>query len=318
MSFKDIIGQDKAAALLGKILKERRVGQAYLFVGPDGVGKGISALTFAKALNCLKSDTDPCGACESCTKIERSVHPDVSVLKDSADKVKIHEIRALQNAISLKPYEGKNKVFIIENAERLTEDAAHAFLKTLEEPPGHSVIILTGSNLERILPTIQSRCHIIRFLRLGVDDIKGFLVKRHGLDESEAQLLARLSNGSLSRAMGFIDKERLQMRRRLLDDFIKTRKSFSSESASWLFGISKTELKEVLGILESVYRDMLVAKIGGPSSVLLNKDRQKDVSFVSSSYSVEEIFEMLGDVQRYKFYLDRNVNTKLLVDQLLI
>ncbi|MFH1198999.1 MAG: AAA family ATPase [Candidatus Omnitrophota bacterium] len=163
MSFSDIKGQDSSLEILQGHMKNARLARGYLFLGPEGVGKVLTAKTLAKALNCKENNLDSCDKCPSCLKIESNQHPDVHIVDSEDAEIKIEDIRNLQSQISLRPYEGRFKVFIIKNAHSLNQASGNAFLKTLEESPGESVIILLSDKPNLLLKTIISRCQAIKF-----------------------------------------------------------------------------------------------------------------------------------------------------------
>ena len=217
MSFRNIIDQDNVKHIIAGQIRSGRIPHAYLFLGPDGVGRKKTALEFAKALNCQSpGDAGPCDHCLSCQKVEHGSHPDVQLVDfsyqarlenkdiEKQKTLKIDTIRALQHEVSLKPTEGKWKVFIIEPAEKITLDAANCLLKTLEEPPQWTVLILLARHRENLPSTIVSRTQILRFKPLPEKEIAAFLSARHGIGPARASEIASLSEGSLSAALNLL------------------------------------------------------------------------------------------------------------------
>ncbi|MBS1113480.1 MAG: polymerase subunit gamma and tau, partial [Nitrospirae bacterium] len=174
MSFRDIIGQDRAVRILLKTIERARIPSSYLFAGESGIGKKLTAINLAKALNCLQPRThvsrlttyDCCDACSSCKKIDANIHPDFTLILPENGQIRIEEIRAIDSTLSLKAFEGTYKTVIIDDADTLNQSAANAFLKTLEEPPADSLIVLISSNPDRLPDTIRSRCSRINFMPL--------------------------------------------------------------------------------------------------------------------------------------------------------
>lgn len=214
MSFKNILNQEKAQEILLGQLKSKRLPHAFLFLGPDGVGRRMTALELAKALNCHEHEgNDPCDHCLACQKIDKGIHPDVQLIdfawqakleNKDADKqkiIKINTIRALQHEISLKPVEGKWKIFIIEPAEKITLDAANCLLKTLEEPPAWTILILLAKHRENLPATVVSRTQIVTFRPLPERTVVTYLTSRLGCTPQRAAEVAHLSEGSLSVAI---------------------------------------------------------------------------------------------------------------------
>ncbi len=196
--WEEIYGQEKAVAFLGETLKRGEVPHALMFTGPRGAGKYSTALLFAAALLCPEGEPD---ACASCRKVARGVHPDLHLVEAEVSQILIDQVRDLERELNLKPKESRRKVAIIDEAEAMNQQAANAFLKSLEEPPPETYIILVVESREALLPTVASRCHEVRFSALGKRDIEEFLVKEEGLDEAEVERLARLSGGIFGRAL---------------------------------------------------------------------------------------------------------------------
>lgn len=195
-----IVGQDDAIEKIVCSLDPGEQNHAWLFVGPRGVGKRTTAKVLASALNC---EDRGCGGCVSCNKVMRDLHPDIHLIEPEGNFILIEQIDVLLGAVSLKNFEGRTKVIIVDDADRMTSEAANSLLKTLEEPPAEVVFILVSSNLEAVLPTIMSRCRIVQFKSLPVDDIISFLMHRYSMRRDEAELATHLSGGILGSAISF-------------------------------------------------------------------------------------------------------------------
>ncbi|MCD6288578.1 MAG: DNA polymerase III subunit delta', partial [Candidatus Hydrogenedentes bacterium] len=223
MNDRTVLGQRVAMNALRASIVNDRVAHAYLFVGPDGVGKSLAAHEFAKALNCTEQTGEPCNICAVCRLIDRRTHPDVVLIEPaSANRlIKTETIDQLVDAAGGSPLEAKRKVFIVIGADRMNLSAANKFLKTLEEPPGNCVFILVTSRPSVLPATVMSRCQRIKFARLPQDVIEDILVKKHAIDVGEARVAARLSNGQASRALDFVLTDRrassMEIVRRLMN-----------------------------------------------------------------------------------------------------
>ncbi len=226
MPFSEVIGQEPALRVLQRSLKEGRPGSAYLFVGPEGVGKKLVARLLAQAINCdLSVQTertigDACGRCSSCRKIANLSHPDMTWVKPGglSRRIGINSIRDLCRQISLKAYQaGQRKIFVLTEAERMTTEAGNALLKTLEEPPADSLLVLLTSHPSSLPPTIISRCQIIRFSPLPIKGIQDYLGSRFQLPSAQVQLLSRLSEGRLGKALYLKEKMAWEERKKVLD-----------------------------------------------------------------------------------------------------
>jgi DNA polymerase-3 subunit delta' len=219
MSFDFFIGNKLAIGMLKKSLESKRVASAYLLHGPDGVGKNLAAREFAKALVCEKGGIDACDACSSCRRVDTGNHPDVHWYKPvgKARLVKIATVRDMIEQTGLKPFEAPWKVFILLEADRMRVESQNAVLKTLEEPPGQSALLLVSSNPAALLPTIVSRCQDIPFLPIPRDELEDAIAEKWGLDKEKSRLVASLSAGSLGSAKRLLDRENLNRRQALLN-----------------------------------------------------------------------------------------------------
>ncbi len=195
MGFDGIIGHQRPIRLLKKAILIDHLPQAYLFLGAEGVGKRLTALTLAKALNCEEAKEDCCETCLSCRKIEGLNHPDVTVIRPEGQFIRIDSIRQLQRSLNYRPYEGKKRVCILDGADRMKTEGANALLKTLEEPPPDTLLILLATQRDSLLPTIVSRCQQMRFTPLPIGQMIEALAQRLSVEKGEAKTLAELSQG---------------------------------------------------------------------------------------------------------------------------
>ncbi|MBI5144122.1 MAG: DNA polymerase III subunit delta' [Candidatus Omnitrophica bacterium] len=307
MSFKDIKGQDSAIRFLNGALENNRVSHAYIFLGPSGVGKKLTALNFAKALNC-KSETRPCDNCISCKKINNLNHPDIFLLKqdEKSLSIKIDKVREMIWSIGLKPYEGKKKVYIIDGADFMTQESSNALLKTLEEPPSESVLILIAEDLGTLFRTIVSRSQIVRFFPLRTEAIEEILVKVYKIDSVKAHILSHLACGSLGNALEFKDEGLFDKRSALLAG-LSNNTFFDSD----FDGVSKDDLKLYLGLMLAWYRDILITKIGLGDSALINIDRIDAIVSQAKRLDYDHIDSAIREVISTTAFLDQNANAKL-------
>lgn len=312
MSFNKIIGQDRVIAYLKDALKTDRLSGAYLFVGPDGVGKSLTAKELAKALNCQEVKLDSCDRCLACHKINNFNHPDVKWIKPdtSFGSIKIEQVRQMRSDINLTAYESQKKIYIIPEAETMTEEASNALLKTLEEPSLNSLLILTTQASERLLPTIVSRCQKIFFSSLKAESVKEILLEDYGLEENKANFLAKLSDGKLGRAIRLKSRDILQEKNRIIDEIPSL-----NLLTSGIFNIEDQEYVEVsLEILVAWFRDILVLKSGLETSGLINTDRESELKSLANLYSFEELEGKIEAIIRTRNLIRQNINPKLAFD----
>ncbi|MDR3275134.1 MAG: DNA polymerase III subunit delta' [Endomicrobium sp.] len=256
--FENILGQQKVKKIISSQIKSGKIAHAYIFMGQDGVGKRLTAVEFAKILNCptnnfTKTDAGPCGKCISCEKITKNIHPDMhfidfvkqAELEENDLKkqktLKIETIRYMQKEVTTKTREGKWKVFIVEPAEKMNASAANSLLKTLEEPPENTVIILIAKHKETMPQTIVSRSQILFFQPLGDNEISSWLMLlNHRINTVKAEEIAELSEGSISNAVKLInenEKTDLYLWRKLknksfyISDILELSKNISKNGA---------------------------------------------------------------------------------------
>ncbi len=307
MSFSEVIGQGKAIAFLTAAARNSRTPHAYLFSGPEGVGKALVARQLAKLLNCELKGVDCCDQCPQCRKIDSFNHPDVKWIEPlrKGGVVKINQIREMKDGIHLRPYESTVKICVVSEAESLTTEASNAFLKTLEEPPGRSFLILISSNLGRIFPTIISRCQIVRFKALGLGELKELLKCRYNLENEAAHFLACLSGGSPGKALAFNQRDVFKRRDKMLDGLSH---GFDDLVGTCLDGGYR--LEDDLELIGSLYRDLLMLKESG-ADFLINTDRKKELSGMEGRYSTEGIIKIIENINQAAFLIRQNVNPKI-------
>ena len=309
MSFRDIKGQDRAVSFLKGSIKSNKVAHAYLFTGPGGIGKKLTAVKFAKALNCLsRSGEKPCGACASCRKIDSNNHPDVFLATPEKEgaSIKIEKMRELIKSMALKPYEAAFKVFIIDDAGSMTEEAQNAILKTLEEPPKDSVLILIAADQDSLLPTIASRAQNVRFFPFDIESLKNILVNNYEMDASRAHILANITCGRLGEALRYNGEDFFNKRIRVIKGLVN-RTFFDSDFE----GLSKSDFKLYLDIMLTYFRDILVAKASSDKTGLVNVDKAAEISAEAKQMKFDELDRVIKQLILTNSFLDRNVNMKL-------
>ncbi len=304
MSFSSLKGQDAAIEILRRFMREGRLQGGYLLSGPEGVGKRQAALIIAKALNCLELDDDSCGRCSSCLKIDKGEHPDVHSLAGGEDEITIEMIRMLQKEMSLRPYEGKKKVFIIDNAHAMTEQAANALLKVLEEPPANSVMVLISDKPELLLKTVISRCRTVKFASLPRGDLEELLKRDYSLDEASAHFLAYFSEGRIGRALRLKDSGIMEEKNRVIDGCLTMKELDCSQ---------REAVRGYLTILASWLRDVYILKAGIDRADVIHYDRADEVHALAAAASLEGLYGLFGSLTEGVRNLEQNVNTKLLM-----
>ena len=319
--FRGLIGQTRAVRLLQRGLATGRTPHAYLFSGPQGVGKRAAALSLAQALNCHQGEgiDDGCGACQSCRKIARGLHPDVQVIGPDGATLKIEQVRALEADAALGPYEAKRKVFILDSAEKMTEQAANALLKTLEEPPGRTVIVLLTTTPSALPSTIVSRCQTVTFSAIPPETLEPFVVER-GVDRTRARLIVSFSRGSIGRALSPEVESLASTRDLLLEEVGRALRDGPAALIELAEKLAKDRegLQQKLEVLSAWLRDLMVAKTSRRQEWLVNNDRGEEIARQAEGLPLEAILDGLRAVNAAMDGLTRNANPRLSMENLLL
>jgi DNA polymerase-3 subunit delta' len=315
MAFAQIKGQDKPIARITANIRNNHIAGAYLFSGPEGIGKKLTALNFAQALNCLQNHFDACGQCVSCKKIDNNQHPDLHIIdKGSFEEIKISDIRVLQQGIALRPYEARYKVFIINDAHNLNPEAANAFLKTLEESSKNSVIILITDKPRLLFGTIISRCQTIKFSALSRSEFVAALKNMYDMDDRTLRFLSFFCEGRIGAAMQWKGIDIMAQKNRIIDLF-DPKSRLSTEDS---FLQDRLALRNSLNILNGWYRDLYFTKAGLNKGRIINLDRGNDLQNSAGYYSFGELEGILNGISQSMLYLEQNANVKLLLANLLL
>lgn len=327
-----VFGQDKVITFLENSLKRGGPAHAYLFVGPPHSGKTALALDLARALNCLAPDP-PCGQCPACNRIQSGKHSDVVVVRRLQDEktgrfkreISIDQMRDVQKAAQLPPYEGKFKVFIIDGAEWLSTDAANCFLKTLEEPPAGVVFALLASKESEVLPTVASRCQALEVRPLPPGRIEGALQERWGVEASKAHLLAHLSRGCVGWALQAKDspdlvRERQDLSarfRQLARSGLEARFAYAAELAAQ-FEQDQQRVLQALELWGLWWRDLLMIKGGCPQWVV-NVDQAAELEKAEAAlFSTSQIKGVIERTEATAQRLQHNASVRLALEVMML
>ncbi len=326
------LGHDRAVRDLQRSWQQGRLAHAYLLTGPPHIGKMILALDMARMLNCLDDDR-PCGRCTQCKRISEALHADVRVIGLKQSEVNkgrtriligIDQVREVQKEAALKPYEGAYRVFIIDGAEQLSGEAANSLLKLLEEPPDQVVIILLAGAAEGLLLTIVSRCRHIELRPLPHPELARGLVENFGVDVARAEEIARVSGGRLGWAVqaahepGLLDRraKRLDALEQSLQGGLEQRFAHSAGLAS-AFSDDRDSVRQELALWLEWWRDVMVIKEGAPELVT-NLSRVDVLRAAAGQLSSTQITAAIVDVRETWDYLDRNINPRLALENLML
>lgn len=322
MTFRDILGHDRVLERLRRSLAVGRVAHAYLFVGPEGVGKATVARAFAAALTCPEEPGEGCGGCPSCRRLKAATHPDSHVVEPDGQEVKIEQVRDLQKALAYRPAMARCAVAILPQAERLTLQAANALLKTLEEPPGETVLVLVAPTASLLPPTVVSRCELVSFTPLPQEELASFLVSRRGLTAEAAELTAALAAGRVGLALDSEVGDLKALRERAWQYLTSAAEGPGSVLAWSKHGLEemrrgRSSLKaaglELNTALLSLARDVVVTAAGQPDR-LIHADLAEQYASLPAGGQPAAAQAVFEAVQAGRAQLDRNLNTQLVYE----
>lgn len=319
----NLLGHEWAVDMLRQHVTRHEIRHAYLITGATGLGKRTLALRLAQALNCEKpiSAGVPCLICRTCKQIESMAHPDLTIIQaeDEGGTLKVDQIREIQRTLNLKPYQSNYRVAIFLRFHEANDSAANALLKTLEEAPSHAVLILTAENPEQLLPTINSRCEILRLRPLPIESITNDLMQ-HGLEEERARLLAHISGGRPGYARKLMDDVTLlEKRDEQLNDLQTLLPAPRVEKFSYADKLSKDKdlMRKTILVWLSYWRDVLL-RVAGAETPLINIDRNMEIEFLAGRLDLTSARKIVSNLEATLEKMDKNVNARLLAEVLLL
>ncbi|WP_447979787.1 DNA polymerase III subunit delta' [Candidatus Nitrospira bockiana] len=320
--FDGVIGHEGPKALLRAAVARDRVAHAYLFYGEDAIGKRLMAVRFAQALNCEAAEAG-CGTCRSCRQIESYTHPDALLIEPDREQanpqVKIEQIREIEQQIIYRPLIGRFKVVVIDEADRMTLGAANALLKTLEEPPAHSVFILISSKPFALPATITSRCQGLRFVPPARTQVEAALIVQRSLSPADAALLALYTQDRLGLAL----QTDITHLRQTQEEYRKLLAPATLRSVTAVFNAAEALAKsgrapEAFDWIAQWLRDLLLISVGSDPDALLNRGSAPDLAETAERISQETLLELLTEVDAIQRSANRNVNPQLALETLLL
>jgi DNA polymerase-3 subunit delta' len=318
-----LLGHDWAVNLLRQHIAHDAVRHAYLFVGPPGVGRRTLALRFACALFCINPPApgESCGTCRACQQVETMQYPDLSVVQAETEGavLKIDQVREVNHSLSLKPYQSAHRVAIFLRFQEANQNAQNALLKTLEEAPSYAILILTADNAEQLLPTIVSRCEVMRLRALPLEAVDDHL-RKNGASPEDARLLSHLSNGRPGYALRLLnDPDALKARVERLDDLRELMPATRVRKFAYADKLArdKDTFRRVLMLWSSYYRDVMLTAAQADSP-LANIDRADEIAALAKSLSLPQARRTVGGLERAVELLDKNINARLLAEVTLL
>ena len=323
-NFKDIIGQESIKKHLQTAIKTGNLSHAYIINGEYGSGRQTIASALAKTIQCQSKtdDTDACGVCTSCKQAESHNHPDIKYITHDKTSISVNDIREqLNNDISIKPYSSEYKIYIIPDANKMTEQAQNALLKTIEEPPVYAIIILLTENCDSLLPTIRSRCVTLTMNPVEKDKICTYLENKFQLEPEQAQIAANYCQGNIGKAIRFASSsDFIDMKNQVL----KLLKNLDSMDIASIidtikeFSTHKNDINDYLDLMLLWYRDVLMFKVTKDANLLLYSDEYSAISEQATKRDYENIENIIAAIDKAKVRLKANVNFDVTIELMIL
>lgn len=320
--FTHIIGHTGIINHLQNAIRTGKISHAYIFHGEEGMGKKTLARIFAKSLQCADRGVDPCNKCKSCIQAESGNHPDIIWLTHEKASIGVDDIRTQINAdIQVKPYQSQYKIYIIDSADKMTESAQNALLKTIEEPPDYAIIILLSCNINQLLPTILSRCVILDLKPIDKQLIKEFLMLKHHIPDYKAEVAAGFSGGNVGKAIKYASSEEFESKK---EDILHILRYIDEmelhEIISGIKTISenKSSISDYIDIMLLWFRDVLMLKATNDPNLLLFKDEYQTIRKQANIRGYDKIENIIKSMEDAKTKLNANVNFDITIELMLL
>ena len=322
-SFKDVVGHKDILKYISSAVENNRVSHAYILNGERGSGKKMLANLFAMTLLCETGDNEPCGKCHSCKQAESGNHPDIiRVTHEKPNGISVDDIRTqVNNTVDIKPYQGPYKVYIIPQADMMTPQAQNAILKTIEEPPSYAVFLLLTENAETLLPTINSRCVMLKLRNIKDTLIKKYLMENLEIPDYKADMCTAFAQGNMGRAIMLANSDHFNEIREEAVQLLKHINEMElNEIVAAVKNISvyKLEITDYLDIIMIWYRDVLLYKATKEIDKVVFKDQLQSIKEQARKSSYEGIELILESLEKAKARLKANVNFDLVMELLFL
>ncbi|MCD8121857.1 MAG: DNA polymerase III subunit delta' [Clostridiales bacterium] len=323
LSFHDIVGQDQIKEHLQKAIENHKVSHAYILTGEAGMGRKSLADAFALTLLCEKGGREPCMECHACRQVLSGNHPDlIHVTHEKPNSISVNDIREqINDTMLVRPYSSYYKIYIVDEAEKMTQQAQNALLKTIEEPPSYAVIILLTTNQDLFLPTILSRCVQLKLKPLRDSVVKSYLVQNRKVPEGDAEVYAAFARGNLGKAIALFSSDDF---RRLVQAVLGILRHVKDADISELLEDirrlkeDKLDIQECLDFMQLWYRDILMYKVTRDMNQLIFKDEFRLINEISKNSGYDGLEKILEAIEKAKVRLNANVNMDLTMELLLL
>lgn len=320
--FTEIIGNEAIIKHLQNAISSGKISHAYIFHGEEGMGKKSLAMTFAKTLQCMEKGMNPCNSCKSCVQTESGNQPDILWITPSKASIGVDDIRTQVNAdIQVKPYQSPYKIYIIDSADKMTENAQNALLKTIEEPPEYAIILLLVRSIQNLLPTILSRCVILDLKPVERQRIKEHLMAKLQIPDYAADIAAGFSGGNVGKAIRYASSEDFETKKenifhilRYMDDM----KLHEIVSGIKTISENKADVNDYIDLMMLWFRDVLMLKATNDPNVLLFKDEFQIIRKQANIRAYDEIENTIKAMEEAKTKLKANVNLDITIELMLL
>ena len=322
-SFKDVVGHKDILKYISSAVENNRVSHAYILNGERGSGKKMLANLFATTLLCESGNNEPCGKCHSCKQAESGNHPDIiRVTHEKPNSISVDDIRTqVNNTVDIKPYQGPYKVYIIPQADMMTPQAQNAILKTIEEPPSYAVFLLLTENAETLLPTINSRCVMLKLRNIKDTLIKKYLMENLEIPDYKADMCTAFAQGNMGRAIMLANSDHFN---EIREEAVQLLKHISEMELNEIvaavknISVYKLEITDYLDIIMIWYRDVLLYKATKEIDKVVFKDQLQSIKEQARKSSYEGIELILESLEKAKARLKANVNFDLVMELLFL
>jgi DNA polymerase-3 subunit delta' len=320
--FGQIIGNESIIRHLQNAITAQKVSHAYILHGEEGMGKKLIAAAFAKTLQCEESGIIACDRCKSCMQADSGNHPDIIWVTHEKISIGVDDIRLQVNAdIQVKPYNSPHKIYIIDDADKLTEQAQNALLKTMEEPPEYAVILLLTSNNSVILPTILSRCVVLNLKPVDKQAIKELLMVQYQIPDYKAEVAAAFSGGNVGKAIKYASSEDFEQKKENVLHILKyidDMELYEIVSGLKFLSADKNNIEDYIDLMILWYRDVLMFKATIDPDLLLYREELTFIKKQASIRSYEGVEKIINAMEKAKIRLKANVNFDIAIELMLL
>lgn len=323
LKFKEILGHEQIKEHFQKAIESHKVSHAYILTGEAGMGRKSLANAFALTLLCEKGKSEPCMECHACKQVLSGNHPDlIYVTHEKPASIGVDDIREqINDTVAVRPYSSYYKVYIVDEAEKMTQQAQNALLKTIEEPPSYAIIILLTTNQEAFLPTILSRCVQLKLKPLKDFVVKSYLTESMKIPEADADVYAAFARGNMGKAITIASSEDFkEMHQEILNLLKHIKEMDISELIDYIQKLKDDhmDLYECLDFMQMWYRDVLLYKVTKDINLLIFKDEYRTINEISKNSGYDGMERILEAIDKARVRLDANVNTELALELMLL